>query len=411
MEPLNKNYSLFSTGIIISVLTCLISIFYPTPVTAGMLFLFFIIGFFALRAHKRQVQLLLNDDKKRIIDLEMQCYTSESFLGKLVSSGNNLIAEMERDALLKQIREGFATFTKASGGYLLIYNQNQDRFDWGIGLTLSNLKLKKLPVPSSDVLLGKILSNPTPVLFHDLAPLVSSNLFHVRDDILPSFVPYPEILITIKMQMKSSLFGIQFLMVTRTQASDIEKNLGIFNALVNQATLAIGSAVQREFAINDRMTMMYNHEYFVSRLRDEIASCERSKGRSLTLLMMDIDHFKKFNDTYGHQIGDLVLIESAKIYKKCVRMSDIVSRYGGEEFAIILPETNLQEGALVAEKIRSTIESSPFKTNKGDLKVTVSVGVCEWTMCQPPITVETMVKRADEKLYECKEKGRNRVCS
>ena len=351
------------------------------------------------------------NNNKRIVNLEMACYTSEALLEQLISAGNALISEMERDALLKRIRDSFAAVTKASAGYLMMYNQHLNLYEWGIGHNLSQLKLKATSLPATDVLMGKVLANNSAVIFHEMGALQSSNLLHVRDDILPSLVPKPEILLTIRLKMKSSMLGVQFLLISRMQAEYIEKNMTVFNSLVNLTTLALGTAVQREFAINDRMTMLYNHEYFVSRLREEIAMCERSKGRALTLLMTDIDHFKKFNDTYGHQIGDFVLIEVAKIYRDSVRISDIVARYGGEEFAIIFPQTNLKDGVKIAEKIRMAVENHVFKCEKGDLHVTVSIGVCEWLPdAEPALTVESMVKRSDLKLYECKEKGRNRVC-
>lgn len=352
----------------------------------------------------------LKSMRKKIVNLELSCFTHEALLKQIVSAGNELITEMEKDALKKKIRDLFASITKASAGYLLEYNQNKGTYEWMIGLSLNPLKLKSESFNPNDPLLGKILASVSPIQIMDLDVFKQSGILHVREDIVQNMHPKPSRLITIRMKMKQSILGVKFLFVTETQAKDIESNIEIFQSLVHLTTLALGSAVQREFAINDRMTMMYNHEYFVSRLKEEIAFCERSRNHKLTLLMMDIDHFKKFNDTYGHQIGDFVLIEAANIYKSCVRVSDIVARYGGEEFAIILPDTGIEDGILVAEKIRKSVESHDFKTDKGDLKVTVSIGVCEWKRDSAnPLNEEAMVKLADDKLYECKRGGRNCV--
>ncbi len=359
----------------------------------------------ATRIHHKEVA-------KRLGNLETIDYDQKFYLGKLVTAGNSILMEQEGDALIRKIREEFAVVTKASAGYLLLYNQNKNQYEWEGGISLSHLKLKNYPnsIPPTDRLMGKILSNMNPVLIFDIQTLLSSSLLHVRDDVFATLMPQPDCLITIKMKMKDSILGILFLLVTKIQTFDIEKNILLFHSFVNQATLALGSALQREFAINDRMTMMYNHEYFMSRLHDEIATCERANGKKkLSLLMMDIDHFKKFNDTYGHQIGDFVLIETSNIYKSCVRTNDIVARYGGEEFAIILPETALKDAMWVAEKIRHSIETTALKTERGDMKVTISIGCCEWQQCSPPMTTASIIKQADMKLYESKEKGRNCV--
>jgi len=131
-------------------------------------------------------------------------------------------------------------------------------------------------------------------------------------------------------------------------------------------------------------------------------------GKDLSYLMTDIDHFKKFNDTWGHQVGDMVLREVAKCVQACARDTDIAARYGGEEFAVILPETELDGAMLFAERLRQKVEESSFDGPKGPLKVTISVGVSSI----PVHTAETavdMIKLADDALYVAKERGRNRV--
>lgn len=369
-----------------------------------LFFIFFIILLIYLKKNKRFAV-------KGVMDLEIHLFSQAGFLEKLVSNGEELISQMEQDALLDRIRHSFHDFTKAPAGYLLLYNQNKNIFEWGIGHNISILKMKTDLVPASDPLMIKIMSQTSSIVFLDVHDLLSpKNIIHCKEEALLKISPDPEVLVAIKMKMKDSILGILFLFLTRIQTKEVQNNWVIFNAFVNQGTLALGSAVQRDFAINDRMTLVYNHDYFISRLKDELALCQRRKERNLTLLLLDIDHFKKFNDTYGHQIGDFVLIECARLFQECIRISDMVARYGGEEFVVILPETSLTEGLLVAEKIRSSVENHIFKTSKGTLKVTISVGVAEWKQdLDPPMNAESMIKLSDEKLYESKQKGRNRV--
>ena len=123
-------------------------------------------------------------------------------------------------------------------------------------------------------------------------------------------------------------------------------------------------------------------------------------------MMLDIDHFKKINDTYGHLAGDFVLKEIAKIIKDSIRKSDICGRFGGEEFVIVLPNTKLSGAMKLAERIRETIQNHTFDFNGKKINVTVSIGI---TSVGVNDSYESLISRADEALYEAKEKGRNRI--
>ena len=132
-------------------------------------------------------------------------------------------------------------------------------------------------------------------------------------------------------------------------------------------------------------------------------------GRPVSFIMLDIDHFKKVNDTYGHLSGDVVLKIVAKIIKEKTRDSDFVARYGGEEFAIILTETSLKDGVVVAEKIRQAIESKTIKiSNNTSVKVTVSCGIATVDP-QTVKSAEELIDKADKALYKAKKDGRNKI--
>ena len=159
----------------------------------------------------------------------------------------------------------------------------------------------------------------------------------------------------------------------------------------------------------DGLTGIYNHRFFQNSLDREISRATRHES-FLSLLLIDIDHFKLFNDTYGHQSGDFVLVEFARILRENIRQYDILARYGGEEFAIILPTTPT-EGALAAgEKLRLAIERATFTEKTETYHVTASFGQA---YCNPAIDdnfdKNTFINQADEALYEAKEKGRNCV--
>lgn len=164
-----------------------------------------------------------------------------------------------------------------------------------------------------------------------------------------------------------------------------------------------------ELSLKDPLTGLGNRRHFIAVLNRTIDSVARS-GDPALLLMLDIDHFKKINDTHGHQTGDRVLQAIAHAISRCVRPMDTVARYGGEEFAVVLPNCHTSFGSTVAERIRATVEALVVSATPSlDLKVTISIGGAfapEWVRS----TATLWTERADVQLYRAKTEGRNRVC-
>lgn len=175
------------------------------------------------------------------------------------------------------------------------------------------------------------------------------------------------------------------------------------------AALSENHTALKHLAIHDGLTGLINHREFYLRLNDEYSKSKRHQ-RPMSLLMLDVDHFKKFNDTYGHQRGDLVLRLIAKILRTSVRQSDLVARYGGEEFAILLSETPLQEGLALGLRIQESLADSGHDlTGVEGERITVSIGAAAYPM--DATTAEGLVQVADRMLYRAKNRGRNRICA
>ena len=158
----------------------------------------------------------------------------------------------------------------------------------------------------------------------------------------------------------------------------------------------------------DEKTGLHNFREFRRKLREEWFRAERY-GTPLSLVMLDIDDFKKFNDTYGHQAGDRALQEFATLVAGGARVTDTAARYGGEEFAVILPHTDSEMAARVAERIRAAVEDVLFAGEHGLNRITVSVGVATYPTSAGGDTVDALVRVADEALFQAKSDGKNRV--
>ena len=164
----------------------------------------------------------------------------------------------------------------------------------------------------------------------------------------------------------------------------------------------------RELSIVDDLTQLYNSRHFYFQLKIELDRSNRYE-QPLTLLLLDLDNFKAFNDAYGHVEGDQVLMRLGQVVKRCLRETDFAFRYGGEEFTVILPMTTSADGAVTAERIRTEFKKETFSPAPGqDVHVTVSIGLAQY---KPQEEMKAFVHRVDQLMYQGKKNGKNRVCS
>lgn len=174
-----------------------------------------------------------------------------------------------------------------------------------------------------------------------------------------------------------------------------------------QDSLKKSNQALMELSNTDPLTHLSNRRFLMKTLEKELQRCERSQ-KPMALIMVDVDHFKPVNDTYGHQQGDVVLQILADQMKAHLRDYDLAARFGGEEFALVLPETALAEAVQVAERLRVAISELRIPTEHAEIRLTISLGVA--TYPHPKVrTVDNLILEADRALYNAKERGRNRV--
>lgn len=259
------------------------------------------------------------------------------------------------------------------------------------------------------LLLPIAASNPGAIVFNSGKPLILADV----QERFPSFREPPHNHIHgwmgIPLILKNTTLGIISL-DSRQKDHFSDEDARLASVFADQVSIALENTrlfeeVQR-LAIIDPLTNLYNRRHFYSLTQQEYLRCKRY-GTSFSLIMIDVDHFKQINDTYGHLAGDKVLQSLADEFRQNMRKVDILCRFGGEEFIAALPETHVEEAFSLAERLRTRISSTMIKTDAGEVPVTVSIGVAEFGRgCS---TIDTLLDCVDKALYAAKSNGRNRV--
>jgi diguanylate cyclase (GGDEF)-like protein len=195
---------------------------------------------------------------------------------------------------------------------------------------------------------------------------------------------------------------------TESRMSDLQRRMAFLER--DNLDLMIKTRVLSEISARDALTGLYNRWFVMEKIEAEINRSLRS-GAPLTLMMLDIDHFKRVNDTYGHTAGDHVLQSVGKMLKESCRVYDIPGRYGGEEFCVLLPDTKIGSTPTVAERIRNRLESTELAVGAESIVVTASIGIAGLDAgdSDTVLTSAALIDRADRALYSAKRLGRNRV--
>lgn len=216
----------------------------------------------------------------------------------------------------------------------------------------------------------------------------------------------------IPIAFKGKKTGVMIVDNLFTRQTMTDYDLSFLNIIADQLSTVIENSrlfeqVER-LSITDSLTGMFNHRYFYERLSEEISRANRF-GANLSLIMLDLDHFKVFNDTFGHQAGDTVLSTVSAIIQENIRSIDVASRYGGEEVAIILPGTDIEGARIIAERIRDSVRKHDFRFGQKTANITVSIGL----VCYPvDSTIKSeLVRKADHALYWVKNHGRDGICA
>jgi diguanylate cyclase (GGDEF)-like protein len=348
---------------------------------------------------KSEVRLLnlLNTLNMRTSELEK----SQALLELIYENTRVLASILDPDSIVKEITRLMNYFLNYDSCSIIL-SDKQNNFYYRARLL--NGKSNFHPKAIDDInlkLFRKIADQQEEVLIKDIT---------TRNDFVPLNEQSKSIMI-VPMVAHSTTNGI--LTAESSHSGQFkDKDLQILTAIARSGALALENAFLHkktaELTIRDELTKAYNYRYFVQKLEEEKRRTARY-NLPLSLIMVDIDWFKKLNDSYGHEAGNKVLERLSSIIKNCTRDVDIFARYGGEEFAIILPQTPLSEAKVISERIRKRVEQETFETNEGrKMRITVSIGLTSFP--ENGKSEEEIIAIADQAMYHAKGEGRNKVC-
>ena len=356
-----------------------------------------------------QIEIILENSLKNNLIEEQNAQLNEKVydLWALYNASKMISTSLDIDVIFSNSVDMFIEISKATKGCVLYYEKESGQ-----------LIIKSLKGEYNKSIIGtsvKIDKETIEYLKKREEGIILSELRETETVIINFYLSNKEFFKNLKSEVliplttNDEFIGIILLGMKYMEEGYKPAQLEVLSTLGSQIAISSYNAKLYNLAITDGMTKLYLHRYMQSRLDEEFERAKRYK-KEFSFLMTDIDHFKIFNDTYGHQIGDKVLIKVADIIKKRVRKSDLAARYGGEEFAVLLPETS-EEGAFnLAENIRKEIAETTLEFNGKNITITISIGVSSFNFTNNlQLSKEELIKQADLALYRSKESGRNKV--
>ncbi len=259
----------------------------------------------------------------------------------------------------------------------------------------------------------QLMEQPVDLILCDLVmPVLDGFKFLALKETRPEFADVPVIMLTGEEDIRAKVRGLEAgaldYLTKPFDAHELLARVRIHLKLKElQDDLRQKNQRLEQLTRVDELTGLNNRRFFMEMLRNEFRRSDRY-GTPVVFVMVDVDHFKKVNDTYGHLMGDKALVSVAQVLSRTARAQDLVGRFGGEEFAIIMPHTELKGGELAANRHRRLIEEEPIMLDQGPLQITASFGVANFPRADVR-RVEDLIEMADQALYKAKEAGRNRV--
>lgn len=335
--------------------------------------------------------------EKEDLDKTLQNLSLLYSIGKAM----NYISDLKN--LLQYILSQAIDITSAEKGSIMLYNLETDRLNIRVlaGLEdteyqekVNNNEIRCRSFKPGEGIAGRVFMTSKPMIVNNIR----------EDDLfINSETSYVHSIACIPMIVFSDVVGVINVTNKKKGKEFTEEDVEMLKAVADQAAVAVNKAQLWDMAVTDSLTGLYVRRYFMVKLQEEIHRAERY-GKRLSVIMADLDRFKKINDTYGHDAGDRALKTISQFLQKNIRDVDAIARYGGEEFVMLIPDADKEAAYCLAQRLREELAKVKFE----DLPpITISLGIA--TFPSDSTDIEELIKKADAAMYEAKQKGRNRV--
>lgn len=330
------------------------------------------------------------------------------FSTRMICMISTLALVDSREELFNSLFDMAAELADATSGSLMLFDEHSQSLQVAVARGMSAPLARTMTVPLGEGIAGRVARNGLPLLVNDIerdSRVAAPNRPRFRTK---SFISLP-------LKDHRRLIGVLNLADKRDQSSFTEADLHLVQSFAGQAVLMIDRAAVVERAsqlekltVTDPLTGLYNRRFLEERLEEERSRSQR-EGQSFSLILADLDNFKLYNDICGHLAGDKALCKAARLMRRSAREMDLVVRFGGEEFCLILPNTSKKESLFVAERLRRAIETDTFpgETNLPLGRLTVSLGIASFP--EDSDVIHDLIHAADLALYRAKDLGRNRT--
>lgn len=342
----------------------------------------------------------LTDTYRQLEEKLLELYT-------LYSISKTLSLSLQLDELFEMTMRLIHESLRVNEHCLMLFDQEKKELIVHASYGMDEKLINQITFKPGEGLPGKVAESGKPILINDISKEPDYYFYKGQKKITGSFLSVP-----LKIGGNNIIGVLSFRKPKKNAFS--ERDVELFSSVAEHVAIAVENAQlyqrTRELTNKDPLTSLYNRRYFFERFEKEVERAYRYR-RILSIMMVDLDHFKDFNDKNGHLKGDDVLRETATILLAQIRTSDILARFGGDEFIILLPETDKESALVVAEKLRSSVEQRSFggEENVPGGKLTISLGL--GTYPQDSTDALQLINFADKALYLGKGKGGNIVCS
>lgn len=352
-----------------------------------------------LRAYlKKTEELKAKVDKKKKSD-KLSNETQYFRLLLEVSRSINTLQNFE--GLLELVIDSAILLTRAERGFLMLFGK-EGRLEFRVARNINKENLESEEFQISRSIINEVAATGNPIF---LSNIYQDKNFEVSKSIADLGL---QMAMCVPLKAKDRLHGLIYLDSHSVAETFTEVEQKLLEAFATQASVAIENGYLYESSIRDQLTGLYNYGFLRLRLEEEINRSLRYKKENISFVMLDLDNFKSINDSYGHLFGNSILIKVGEIIKNTVRSYDIPARYGGDEFAILMPETDVQGAKSIAERLQEKITKQQFRTGQESFTITASFGISSFPVDQI-VSSESIIVEADHALFVAKGKGRNKI--